>query len=57
MKDIIKKSWTIAYYMIYPKVQQKEKKAKYIVDDAMVLLDSLQSDSSHILQILLHMIM
>lgn len=57
MKDIIKKSWTIAYYMIYPKVQQNEKKAKYIVDDAMVLLDSLQSDSSHILQILLHMIM
>ncbi len=26
MKDIIKKSWTTGYYMIYPKVQQKEKK-------------------------------
>jgi hypothetical protein len=34
--------------MIDPKVQQKEK-AKYIVDNAMVLLDFLlQSDTTHI---------
>ncbi len=34
--------------MIYPKVHKK-KKAKYIVDNAMVLLDLLQSDTIHIL--------